>query len=181
MARILDFFYPDGRLVVIVPRERAVEAAYHGLKETGIPLVGMKGDALFPAGYADDIGICYLVPKLSLLLGLTSDEGGKLFVLLVYALSFVLASAGFILLFKRGSTRVFTTLILLLTTTYAFFTTHDIYYAHYFSISLIPLFMAAVRRCRWEVRKFFIANHLRRFAVAGLSLRCAGRDGAFFV
>lgn len=59
-------------------------AATEGLKKTGVPLVSVQGDSLFPTvGYIDDVGLYYFVPKIAAFFGLSPALAWDLFFLLV--------------------------------------------------------------------------------------------------
>ena len=70
-----------------------------------MPLVGFDGHAFKPAGFTDDVGIYYIVPRIATWLGL--DTGGSVDLLLggTMLLSLAAGMAGVFLLYRRWSVR----------------------------------------------------------------------------
>src|SRR4030042_3792417 len=75
--------------------------ALSGYEKTGIALIAYDGKAFRPAGFGDDIGIYYFIPKIAHALDLSIAESIMIFSVGMAAVSLLLGIAGCLLLFKR--------------------------------------------------------------------------------
>src|SRR5712664_3880731 len=64
---------------IMATRYMELREALVGYCETGVPLVASDGSRYYPAGFADDLGIYYFVPRLALLTHLELPKAADLF------------------------------------------------------------------------------------------------------
>ncbi len=70
-----------------------------------MPLVGFEGHAFKPAGFTDDVGIYYIVPRIATWLGLDMGRSVDVFLGGMVLLSLATGMAGVFLLYRRWSVR----------------------------------------------------------------------------
>jgi hypothetical protein len=80
---------------------QSLREALAGYVKTGTPLIGYDGNAMKPAGLADDIGIYYFIPKIANALGISIDQSISVFFTSVIYISLFLGIIGVFLYFKR--------------------------------------------------------------------------------
>jgi hypothetical protein len=115
--------------------------ALAGYIKTGIPLIGYDGNMLKPAGWGDDIGIYYFIPKIAHALGIPLDQSIHLFFISLISISLLMGILGIFLCFKRWIIRCLG-VVELMFLAYRFFTQGAIYnIPSSIIIAIIPLFL----------------------------------------
>lgn len=109
-------------------RKEQLEQAYYGYQEYGVPFVGTANGQPFPIGLSDDLGIYYLVPKISHLLGLDFTNGIFWSLALIALIAVTLGTTGCFYFFKSRTSALIATIWLLYTFGYIFFLSGDIYF-----------------------------------------------------
>jgi hypothetical protein len=79
--------------VMTVRRDYLIDAVA-GLKTTGIALVATRGQKVYPAGFGDDPGLYYFVPRLAQVFALSPNAATLLFFAAVLGLSVLAGSIG---------------------------------------------------------------------------------------
>ena len=96
-------------------RLQSLEAAFHGLQATGVPLVAQVAElgksTYTAAGATDDLGMYYFIPKIAVWLGITGSQAAAAFFIVILLMSMLLAIVGCCLLFKSWVTRILAVLI----------------------------------------------------------------------
>lgn len=122
-------------------RYQALQESLAGYLKTGMPLVAYDGKDLKSAGFGDDIGLYYFIPKIAYSLHISVDQAVNLFFVLLTLASLALGMIGFYLLFKDYLGRLVAFIGLFLLSLLSI-TIGDIYLI-YFSIvmAFVPLFL----------------------------------------
>ncbi|MGZ9195598.1 MAG: hypothetical protein ACXW4I_04090, partial [Candidatus Deferrimicrobiaceae bacterium] len=88
-------------------RWEQLEAALRGLERTGVPLVAATGAGYGPAGFTDDPGIYYLIPRIAHATGWDLAESLERVLFGAAALSLLVGLAGLFLLFRDARSRFY--------------------------------------------------------------------------
>ncbi len=127
-------------------RRVELERTLDGLNTTGLPLLSKYQESYNFAGYADDIGIYYFVPKIAKAFGLSIDSAIYFFHCSLIAIGLTIGIVCFFLIFKSWFSRLFIVLGELLLAEFAS-PYQDVYIASHFAISaIIPLFILMTYR-----------------------------------
>jgi len=141
--------------------------ALSGYEKTGIPLVAYDGKMFKPAGVGDDIGIYYILPKITHSFGISIDQTIHLFLTGVILFSLLCGIIGCLLLFKRWALR-FLGVIELMLVAYLSFKVGGIYIIlSSVPILIIPLFLYLSEQ--HKTHPFFIIFLLFAGIVIGVS------------
>ncbi|MBE0447664.1 MAG: hypothetical protein IBX64_06135 [Actinobacteria bacterium] len=120
-------------------RYQMLQEALAGYEKTGVPLVAYDGKSLQPAGFGDDIGIYYVIPKIVHAFGLSIDQAITAFYIGIILVSLALGLIGSFLLFKTWSGRLVALISLFGVALYSF-RVGDVYLAFtYITIAIVPL------------------------------------------
>ncbi|MBI4532289.1 MAG: hypothetical protein HY709_12300, partial [Candidatus Latescibacteria bacterium] len=87
-------------------RYQGLQEALTGLGKTGISLVAYDGNILKPAGFSDDVGIYYVIPKIAYTFNISIDQSMNLFFIGLVLVSWALGIIGSFLLFRTWLSRV---------------------------------------------------------------------------
>ncbi len=102
-------------LFTLMPaRYQQLRRALVGFQRTGVPLVAFDGSSFYGAGFSDDLGEYYLIPKLASLLDLRLPTAVDVFLSTILCVSFLVGFVGFFFLFRRGLSRTVALIGLLL-------------------------------------------------------------------
>lgn len=108
-------------------RYTSLVQAVDGYNQTGISLVAeLPNQTLIPAGFSDDVGIYYFIPKLASYFNLSPDTAIDYFFILILGVSLVLGLIGLFLLFKNKIGRLVCVIALTWLGLHAY-TTWDVY------------------------------------------------------
>ncbi|MBE0447663.1 MAG: hypothetical protein IBX64_06130 [Actinobacteria bacterium] len=148
-------------------RYQMLQEALAGYEKTGMPLVAYDGKTLMPAGYGDDVGVYYSVPKIAHTFGLTIDQTIAIFYTGVILVSLILGLIGSYLLFKTWVGRL-VALVGLSGLILFSLEVGDIYpISTYITIAIVPLFLYFAQSKKLSV-SFVIF-----FLLAGISIGAA--------
>jgi len=115
--------------------------AIDGLQSTGTPLVSEGDGGYLPAGFTDDQGIYYFIPRLADLFGISLDQAINLFFGSLWLTGTLIALASFFIIFKHWSSRAIAAggvLALLFVALHY----RDVYSAFFFAVTTtVPLFL----------------------------------------
>jgi hypothetical protein len=130
-------------LVTVMPsRYDQLKEALDGFRFTGIPLIAQTSTGLRPAGFGDDIGAYYFIPKLALILDVTLDQAITIFYAIALVSAVALGSGGFILLFRSWKGIVLAPMALTMLSYIFFARIGDVYLISLaLPIAIIPLFL----------------------------------------
>jgi glycosyltransferase involved in cell wall biosynthesis len=118
----------------------------NGNRQTGVPLVQLNDSVLGPAGGPDDIGSFYVIPKLSMLLGLPVSHSIDIFYGGLLLFAFLASLGGFFLSCRGLLARALALLGLLLLTALAY-RVGDVYIFHFVTaVIAIPWMFLLIRR-----------------------------------
>ena len=76
-----------------------------GYEKTGIPFIAYDGKMFKPAGLGDDMGLYYILPKITHTFGISADQAIHVFLTGVIFFSLLFGIIGCLLLFKRWTLR----------------------------------------------------------------------------
>jgi hypothetical protein len=93
-----------------------LQEAVAGYAKTDVALVSARGDSLLPAGFGDDVGMYYFIPKLSSATHLPLEQTIPLFFITVVSAGFLCGCVGSFFLFKSWLARGFAVLALAVVT-----------------------------------------------------------------
>ncbi|MDH4231632.1 MAG: hypothetical protein OEW04_06325 [Nitrospirota bacterium] len=93
-------------------RYQQLADAVEGYTQTGVSLVGSRKGSLYPAGFSDDMGIYYFIPKLAVFFGIPLDHAINLFFAGTALIALITCLAGLFLLYKQVNQRI-TALVIL--------------------------------------------------------------------
>jgi hypothetical protein len=129
-------------------RYEELRATLDGYRASSHALVSVRQGSFSTPAYGDDEGIFWIVPAVTRLLHINLDEGIGFFVAGTLISSFLLGIAGFWLLFRRWSSRIFA-LIGLAALYFVGWKIGDLYVFYFFpAVSIIPLFLWLCRTSR---------------------------------
>jgi len=103
--RLLREQQPKTLLTLMPSRYDQLRSALEGFHRTGVPLVAFDGNSFYGAGFSDDLGEYYLIPKLASLLDLKLPTAVDVFLGTILCASFLVGFVGFVFLFRRGLSR----------------------------------------------------------------------------
>jgi hypothetical protein len=93
-------------LFTLMPaRYQQLRRALEGFQRTGVPLVAFDGNSFYGAGFSDDLGEYYLIPKLASFLDLRLPTAVDVFLGTILCVSFLAGLVGFFFLFRHGPSR----------------------------------------------------------------------------
>lgn len=122
-------------------RHTGLERTLDGLNTTGVPLLCKYQESYNVAGYTDDMGIYYFIPKIAKIFGLSIDSALQFFHCSLIGLGAVIGIACLSLVFKRWYSRLFMVLGQLLLAQFVY-EYQDVYIASHFAVSaIIPFFI----------------------------------------
>jgi len=102
-------------LFTLMPaRYQQLRRALEGFQRTGVPLVAFDGNSYYGAGFSDDLGEYYLIPKLASFLDMRLPTAVDVFLGAILCVSFLVGFVGFIFLFRSGLSRTVALIGLLL-------------------------------------------------------------------
>ena len=134
-------------LFTLMPaRYQQLRRAFEGFQRTGVPLVAFDGNSFYGAGFSDDPGEYYLIPKLASFLDLKLPTAIDVFLGTILCMSFLVGLVGFFFLFRRSLSRMvaFIGLFLLFLGT---FREGDVYVVlSSTAVALVPWLLYLVRR-----------------------------------
>jgi len=90
-----------GNYWIMDSRYQKLQMAVDGYQQTGVPLIAYNGNQLNPAGFSDDVGIYYFIPKLADITGLPLDTSAELFFLGMAVTALIFGILGSLLVFKN--------------------------------------------------------------------------------
>jgi len=132
-------------MVIMQCRYTALQEALAGYDKTGVPLVAYNGKALLPAGFSDDIGTYYFIPKIAHTFSLSITQSINIFFVGMLLISLILSVTGFFLLFRSWTSR-FISVVGLLGLAFLAFRIGDVYLIFVYTIlSLIPIFLYLIQ------------------------------------
>lgn len=120
---------------------RQVELArtLEGLHHTETPLVSEYGGVFHAAGFTDDQGIYYFIPKIAHLLGVSSDLASTIFFSSLWICGFLIILFSLCLVFKNWAVRLTSAVGILLLLLLPSFQ-RDVYMANFFAVAaIVPL------------------------------------------
>jgi hypothetical protein len=129
------------RFRIMPSRYVELREALAGYCETGVPLVATDGPRYYPAGFSDDLGIYYFIPRLALLTHLELRNATDLFFGAPLIASLVIAIAFLMLQLRSGWLKVWAVALLLV------FTLRSLHGGDVYSVqtvaalSIIPCFL----------------------------------------
>lgn len=153
--------------------------ALSGYQKTGIPLIAYDGNALKPAGFGDDIGIYYFIPKIAHTFGISIGQSINVFFISVILVSFSLGLIGCFLFLKNRVIKWLGIVEIILLAYGSYFFVGGIYIIlSSITIAIIPLFLYfSKQRKLSSVFVIFlllsgiaigVAHHLRSHAGTGV-------------
>ena len=143
-------------MYIMPSRYEQLVDAVQGYQQTGVPLVAAQGARLYPAGYADDAGIYYFIPKLVSWLGITAKQAVDLFFAGTAALAIIAALMGFFMLYRQWNQRIFA-LLVLSGSSYMALRNGDVYIISFFVVvAVVPWVLLAARSHEGSVSVYLI-------------------------
>jgi hypothetical protein len=119
-----------------------LQEALEGYRETGRALVAHSAEGFRPAGFSDDIGSYYFIPKLAVVAGLPLDEAITAFYWLIMSGAVILGCAGFALLFRSTTALLLSATMLGVLSYVTLFRVRDVYVVSCaVPLALIPVFL----------------------------------------
>ena len=114
------------RVRIMPSRYMELREAFVGYCETGVPLVASDGSRYYPAGFSDDLGLYYFIPRLALLTHLELPKAADLF-FEVPLIASMLVGIVFLLPSLENRTLKVWAILLLLALTYSSLRRGDVY------------------------------------------------------
>jgi hypothetical protein len=137
---------PPSRISVMPYRHLELRYALAGYQRSNIPLVAFDGSKYFKAGYGDDPGMYYFVPRFATFLNLPLERAIDLFFGAILVVSFLSGAIGLLLLVNGWALRLWALFGLSLLLWFSF-RKGDIYLALIvLAIALVPWLLYSLRR-----------------------------------
>ena len=133
-------------LALIAQRQEELTYALAGLKATGIPLVAKYGSTLYGAGFADNPGLYYYVPKIALATAIPLESATRLFLGGILLLGTLAGVIGWCFYTRSGRMRVLGTAAMLLVAAIAFWVGDLYVFLTAVPLGTIPPLLALWRR-----------------------------------
>lgn len=161
-------------------RYESLHQTLAGLEKTKIQLIGYDGSHFHPAGYSDDGGIYYFIPKIAHAFNIPIDSAMMVFYFGWNLTALSLGVLGSLLLFKTWTEKIIALIALALLSIIVF--THGYVYVFQASavVATIPLFLyfrkanrasaGFVVFCVLAGAWLGVSNHLRSYAGVGPSI-----------
>ena len=137
---------PPTRISLMPYRHAALQYAVVGYLRSKIPLVAFDGTKYLPAGFSDDPGIYYFIPRLAVWSGISVEKAIDLFFGAILAASFLTGMIGFLFILDRWPLKLWSVfaLCMLLWFTYR---KGDVYVALSTpAVAAIPWFLCVLRK-----------------------------------
>jgi hypothetical protein len=170
---------PKTLLTLMPSRYDQLRSALEGFQRTGVPLVAFDGNSFYGAGFADDLGEYYLIPKLASFLDLRLSTAVDVFLGTILCGSFLVGFVGFVFLFRGGLSRAVALIALLLLFRVSF-RAGDVYVVFSSTaVGLVPWFLYFVKR--GVVDGWFIMFALGAGICAGFANLIRSHSGTGFM
>jgi hypothetical protein len=161
-------------------RYKSMIDAVQGYQSTGMPLVASQNGHLYPAGFSDDMGIYYFIPKLIAGFGFSIDQAIDIFFTTIALLMYACAVAGLFRFFMQWNQRLVGLVVLSVLSIYAF-KFGDVYIvSFFFTVATVPWILISIRYAAHSVSPFYIfpivsffvpiANIIRTHSGSGVAL-----------
>ena len=132
-------------MYIMPSRYQQLVDAVQGYQQTGVPLIATHGTRLYPAGFADDSGIYYFIPKLVSWFGLTVERAIDVFFVGTAVFAIIVGLSGLFLLYQQRNQRL-VALFVLLAASFIAFHNGDVYIISFFTaIAILPWVLLAFR------------------------------------
>ena len=93
-------------MIIMACRHKELQKALQGYVKTGIALIADNNGVLDPAGFSDDIGIYYFIPKLANIGSLSLDQAIDVFFYGIIVITFLSGLVGLMFLYREWLNRI---------------------------------------------------------------------------
>ena len=170
---------PTTLFTLMSERYQQLRRAFEGYQRTGVPLVAFDGNSFYGAGFSDDLGAYYLIPRLASVLDLRLAMAADVFLGTILCGSFLIGFIGFVFLFRRGLSRTIALIALLLLFGVSFLA-GDVYVVlSSTAVALIPWLLYFVKRGVVDV--WLVTFALGAGLCAGFANLIRGHSGTGFM